>query len=118
MDNLQKSMNTYNKWLSRRCDAFEDRNRNTPIAQFGNSMVAHGEDFEQDSEFGTLLCSVGQANQRIAELQAGYLNHANSAWAEHLERNVAMMKEYQVCHCQLASHQPKLTWSTERPQEA
>lgn len=97
MEKLQKSMSVYVKWNARKCDGFEDKERNTPIGFMARSMTTHGEDYEEDSEFGNCLVSLGQANERIAALQDAYLDTASATWLDHLERTVATMKEYQVC---------------------
>ena len=55
MDRLQKSMTAYVKWLSRRGEAFEDKEKGLPAAYLGRTMISHGEDFEGDSEFGNCL---------------------------------------------------------------
>lgn len=96
MEKLNRSANVYVKWNSRRCDGFEDKERNTPIGFLGRSMTTHGEDFEADSEFGNCLSSLGQANERIAAYQESYMESASETWLAHLERTVATMKEYQV----------------------
>ena len=41
---------------------------------------------------------MGRANERIAGIQESYIANASSYWLEGLERQLAMMKEYQVCH--------------------
>lgn len=89
-------MNVYTRWVGRRCDALEDRNRSAPMSVLGRTMVAHSEDFTPESEFGQCLQSFGSANEHIAELQNSYLDCATATWTQHLERNAIMMKEYQV----------------------
>lgn len=37
MERLLKSMNIYTRWLSRHCDALEDRNRSMPLAHLGRT---------------------------------------------------------------------------------
>lgn len=96
MESIQKSTSVYSRWISRRCDAFEDKGRNPPIALVGRTMTAHGNEFEPDSELGNCLVSLGRANERIANLHGNYVEDVNANWLHHLERNVAMMKEYQV----------------------
>ncbi|KAI0140218.1 hypothetical protein BJ166DRAFT_112920 [Pestalotiopsis sp. NC0098] len=95
MDKLQKSMNVYTKSLSKRCDASDDKEKALPVSFLGRTMISHGEDFEQDSEFGNCLIAMGQGNERVAGLQETYSAQASSYWLEGCERNLAMMKEYQ-----------------------
>ncbi|KAI0398096.1 BAR-domain-containing protein [Xylariaceae sp. FL0594] len=95
MDRLHKSMNTYIKSLSRRGETFDDKEKGLPVSYLGRTMIAHGEEFEPDSEFGTCLIAMGRANERIAGIQESYVAHATSYWLEGLERSLVMMKEYQ-----------------------
>lgn len=97
MDRLSKAMTSYTRWLGRRCDSLEDKERAAPMAYFARSMATHGEEFDPDSEFGNSLVAVGQANERIAGLQDNLLEQANATWVDNLDRSLAMMKEYQVC---------------------
>ncbi|KAI0017824.1 BAR-domain-containing protein [Xylariomycetidae sp. FL0641] len=95
MDRLHKSANAYVKSISRRGETFEDKEKGLPVSYLGRTMIAHGEDFEPDSEFGNCLVAMGRGNERIAGLQEQYVTHATSYWLEGLERSLAMMKEYQ-----------------------
>lgn len=101
MEKLHKSMNVYVKWTGRKCDGFEDKERNTPIGFMAHNMTNHGEEYEEDSEFGNCLVSLGQANERIAALQDAYVDTASATWLDHLDRNVAIMKEYQTARKKL-----------------
>jgi hypothetical protein len=96
MEHLLKSMNIYTRWLSRHCDALEDRNRSLPLAHLGKTMSTHAAELP-DTEYSRRLASMGNANEQLAELQTTYLDCANATWLQHIERNLAMMKEYQVC---------------------
>ncbi|KAK7398250.1 hypothetical protein QQX98_012363 [Neonectria punicea] len=96
MERLQVSMGGYVKWISRRSEIANDKERGSPVAHLGRTMAAHGEDFEQDSEFGNCLLSLGRANERIAGIQETYVDCANATWLDSLERSLAMMKEYQT----------------------
>lgn len=98
MERLLKSMNIYTRWLSRHCDALEDRNRSMPLAHLGRTMSAHAAELA-DTDYSRRLAAMGNANEQLAELQTTYLDCANATWQQHLERNIAMMKEYQVCDC-------------------
>lgn len=55
MDKLQKSTNGYVKWINRRGEAGEDKEKAVPIGFVGRMMVQHGEDFEPNSEYGNCL---------------------------------------------------------------
>ena len=90
-------MTAYIKWIGRRNELIDDKERGYPVAYLGRAMATHGEDFEQDSEFGNCLLSMGRANERIAGIQESYVDCATATWLDNLERSLAMMKEYQVC---------------------
>lgn len=49
-------MTAYVKTLSKRNEG-SDKEKTLPVAYLGSSMVNHGEDFENDSEFGQCLIS-------------------------------------------------------------
>ena len=57
MERLQKSMNVYVKTLSKRQEG-DDKEKILPVAYLGSTMVGHGEDFEEDSDFGQCLQSM------------------------------------------------------------
>ena len=57
MEKLQKSMTSYVKAISKRNEG-DDKEKNLPVARLGGSMISHGEDFEDNSEFGQ--CLIGQ----------------------------------------------------------
>jgi BAR domain len=96
MERLQKSMNLYVKWLGRRSEVSEDKDKSLPISYLGRSMISHGEEFQPDSEFGNCLIAMGRANERVSGIQETFTNEATTTWLESLERSLAMMKEYQV----------------------
>lgn len=56
MDKLHTSMNTYIKSMSQRKEG-DDREKMLPVDVLAQAMIAHGEEFESDSLFGTCLIS-------------------------------------------------------------
>ena len=103
-------MATYVKTLSKRNEA-EDKEKSLPVSYLGTTMVSHGEDFEDDSEFGQCLqgmsccladvnrsqnAGLGRANERIGRVQETYVQNATTSWLESLERSFTQMKEYNV----------------------
>lgn len=56
MEKLQRSMTVYVKSLSKRNEG-EDREKLLPVGFMGSTMIAHGQDFSHDSEFGNCLQS-------------------------------------------------------------
>jgi len=89
-------MNLYVKWLGRRTEASEDKEKGLPTSFLGRTMMNHGEEFQPDSEFGNCLIAMGRANERVSAIQETFVSEATTTWLESLERSVAMMKEYQV----------------------
>lgn len=66
MERLQKSMTIYVKTLSKRNEG-EDKEKTLPVAYLGSTMIKHGEDFENDSEFGQCLISVSPSSSSSTE---------------------------------------------------
>lgn len=56
MDKLHTSMLTYVKSMSQRKEG-DDREKMLPVDVLAQAMIAHGEEFESDSLFGTCLIS-------------------------------------------------------------
>ncbi|KAI9896805.1 hypothetical protein N3K66_007827 [Trichothecium roseum] len=100
-ERLHKSMNSYVRWMGRRCDVLEDKERSSPIGAMGRAMAAHGEEFEADSALGNSFVAVGQANERISVLQDSLIEQANATWVDNLDRNLGMMKEFQLARKKL-----------------
>lgn len=117
-DRLQKSMNAYVKWLGRRGETFEDKEKGLPSSYLGRTMISHGEDFEPDSEYGNRLVAMGRANERIAGIQEHFVADATSTWLESLERSLAMMKEYQSARKKLESRRLAYDASISKMQKA
>lgn len=55
MVKMQASMTEYVKWLTRRSESIVDKEKGVPASVLGRTMIAHGEDFDNDSEFGNCL---------------------------------------------------------------
>ncbi|KAM7189549.1 hypothetical protein V8F20_010088 [Naviculisporaceae sp. PSN 640] len=118
MERLQKSMNLYVKWLGRRCESSEDRDKNIPTAFLGRTMISHGEEFAPDSEFGNCLIALGRGNERVAAIQETFVSDATQTWLESLERSLAMMKEYQAARKKLENRRLAYDASISKMQKA
>lgn len=105
MDQLQRSMSTYVKWLGRRGEAPEDKDKSLAAGYLGRTMVNHGEEFQSDSEFGNCLIAMGRTNERVSAIQETFVSEATTTWLESLERSLAMMKEYQVSDMNVGVYQ-------------
>ncbi|KAL9041857.1 MAG: hypothetical protein Q9214_003964 [Letrouitia sp. 1 TL-2023] len=117
MERLQKSMTAYVKTLSKRNEG-DDKEKSLPISYLGSTMLHHGEDFENDSEFGQCLISMGRTNERIGRIQETYVANATSSWLESLERSLAQMKDYQTARKKLESRRLAYDTSLAKMQKA
>ncbi|EKV10761.1 BAR [Penicillium digitatum] len=102
VDRIHKSMTSYVKAISKRNDG-EDKEKTLPIGHLGSSMVAHGEDFDGNSEYGQCLITFGRTEERIARIQESYITQATSSWLESLERSLTQMKDLQHARKKLDS---------------
>ncbi|KAL2038453.1 hypothetical protein N7G274_008792 [Stereocaulon virgatum] len=117
MERLQRSMTAYVKTLSKRQEG-DDKEKILPVAYLGSTMVSHGEDFEDDSEFGQCLMGLGRTNERIGRIQETYVANATTSWLESLERSLAQMKEYQSARKKLESRRLAYDASLAKMQKA
>ena len=113
-------MNQYVKWMGRHLEPSEDREKALPVGYLGRTMAGHGEEFQPDSEFGNCLITMGRANERVSAIQEAFVGEATASWLESLERNLAMMREYQVSSAPTNPPDPDrmLTTPPDLPQEA
>ncbi|KAL2195209.1 hypothetical protein P885DRAFT_70786 [Corynascus similis CBS 632.67] len=118
MERLQRSMNQYVKWMGRRLEASEDKERAPPVGYLGRTMVSHGEEFQPDSEFGNCLITMGRANERLSAIQEAFVAEATAAWLESVERSLAMMKEYQAARKKLENRRLNYDASMSKLQKA
>ena len=77
MERLQKSMTAYVKTLSKRNEG-EDKEKSLPVSYLGSTMLHHGEDFENDSEFGQ--CLISRLGYYI--FKNANLTHIQQVWVE------------------------------------
>ncbi|KAI2701782.1 hypothetical protein DTO012A7_1345 [Penicillium roqueforti] len=102
VERIHKSMTSYVKAISKRNEG-DDKEKTLPIAHLGSSMVAHGEDFDGNSEYGQCLIMFGRTEERIARIQENYIAQATSSWLESLERSLTQMKDLQHARKKLDS---------------
>ncbi|OQE12341.1 hypothetical protein PENVUL_c001G06225 [Penicillium vulpinum] len=102
VDRIHKSMTSYVKAISKRNEG-DDKEKTLPIGHLGSSMVAHGEDFDGNSEYGQCLTMFGRTEERIARIQESYIAQATSSWLESLERSLTQMKDLQHARKKLDS---------------
>lgn len=102
MEKMHEAMNGYIKAISKRSEA-ERKDKTLPIAYMGANMIAHGEDFEHDSEFGQCLTGMGRTQERLARSQETFITAATDSWLDSLDRSLVQMKEYQAARKKLES---------------
>lgn len=78
MEKLHKTMNTYVQAMAKRCES-DNKEKTLPITAMGSTMVAHGGDFEPDSDFGR--CLTGETTQ--ATSNSRYILTVSQILAEH-----------------------------------
>ena len=59
MKQNQKAMNSYVKAISKRSEG-DDKDKSFAVGAMGQAMSRHGEEFEEDSDFGQ--CLIGGSN--------------------------------------------------------
>lgn len=94
LEKLHAASSYYFKQLSKKKEG-DDKEKYLVVHQVGNAMVAHGEEFANDSAFGHALLRFGVAQQKIARMQEVYANKGMDIWIECLEKSMQQMKQYQ-----------------------
>ncbi|OAL69891.1 BAR domain-containing protein [Trichophyton violaceum] len=117
MERLNKAMAAYVRAISKRSEG-EDKEKLFPIGNLGGVMVAHGEDFASNSEYGQCLTAFGRTNERISRIQEQYVAAATSSWLESLERSLNQLKEYQVARKKLENRRLAYDTSQAKMQKA
>ncbi|KAG6865587.1 hypothetical protein C0991_001136 [Blastosporella zonata] len=84
-------------------DAFEDAEKLMPIDTLGIVMIVHGEEFGEDSAFGTSLVKFGRAHCKVAALQEGYALTLKDTFLASLEQLTGEIKEYEAQRKKLES---------------
>ncbi|KAI1944065.1 hypothetical protein LOZ66_000654 [Ophidiomyces ophidiicola] len=117
LERLHKAMTSYVRVISKRNEG-GDSGKLLPIGHLGGTMVEHGQDFENTSEFGQCLISFGRTNERAARIQEQYVADATATWLESLDRSLAQMKEYQAARKKLESRRLAYDTSLGKMQKA
>ncbi|KAJ7585082.1 hypothetical protein C8J56DRAFT_1166265 [Mycena floridula] len=88
---------TYHHVLSKKtiCDAVEDTDKHLPVEALGIAMIAHGEEFGDDSVFGTSLVKFGRAHCQIATLQETFAINFHDTFFMSLEKFQDDIREYE-----------------------
>ncbi|KAI0070675.1 BAR-domain-containing protein [Panus rudis PR-1116 ss-1] len=76
-------------------EALPDEDKLLPIDALGLVMIQHGEQFGDESAFGTSLVSLGKAHCKIATLQESFAISLESSYIDSVKRAEDEIKEYQ-----------------------
>ncbi|KAK5065242.1 hypothetical protein LTR84_001080 [Exophiala bonariae] len=117
LDKMQRSTNAYVKAVSKRSE-IEGKEKILPIAHMGGTMIAHGDEFDIDSEIGQCLAMFGRTQERLARVQESYITSATNTWLESLERSLVQMKEYQASRKRLETRRLAYDTSLAKMQKA
>ncbi|KAF9265080.1 BAR-domain-containing protein [Marasmius fiardii PR-910] len=87
---------TYHHILKKKkdCLALDDPEKLLPIDILGIIMITHGEEFGEDSVFGSSLVKLGRAHCRVAALQEGYALTFRDTYMTSVEKFGDEIKEY------------------------
>ncbi|TFY73363.1 hypothetical protein EWM64_g10650 [Hericium alpestre] len=77
-------------------EALEDPEKFLPRDVMGVVMLTHGEEFGEDSAFGTCLVALGRAHCKIATSQEAFALTFKDSFLDPLERFEAEIKDYEV----------------------
>ncbi|KAF5375449.1 hypothetical protein D9615_007955 [Tricholomella constricta] len=75
-------------------EAVEDADKLLPVDTLGIAMIVHGEDFGDDSAFGTSLVTLGRAHCKVATLQEAYALTLSDTFMASLGKFTEEIKEY------------------------
>ncbi|KAF7327310.1 BAR domain-containing protein [Mycena kentingensis (nom. inval.)] len=95
----------YHRGLSKRKEntALDDSEKLLPIETLGIVMVIFGEEFGDDSPFGTSLISLGRAQCKVAKFQESYAESFADNFMASLVRFAEEVKEYEALRKKLDS---------------
>ncbi|KAG6816838.1 hypothetical protein H0H87_002487 [Tephrocybe sp. NHM501043] len=77
----------------KKIDALEDSEKMLPIDTLGIVMIVHGEEFGEESAFGSSLVKLGRAHCKVATLQEAYALTLRDTFLASLEKFTDDIKE-------------------------
>ncbi|KAE9409089.1 BAR-domain-containing protein [Gymnopus androsaceus JB14] len=86
----------YHHWLSKKKDnlALDDPEKLLPLDILGIILLTHGEEFGDDSEFGSCLTNLGKAHCKVATLQEAYAVTFQDTFLSSIEKFGDEIREY------------------------
>ncbi|KAF5326169.1 hypothetical protein D9611_000817 [Ephemerocybe angulata] len=111
---LYGACEAYQQSLSKKkvSEAAGDSDKLLPIDALGMVMISHGEQFPEDSRFGSSLVRLGRAHCSIATLQQTYAVQFKDTFMAAIERFLEEIKEYEALRKQLESRRGVLDSAT------
>jgi len=106
----------YHHALSKKslCEALSDSDKLLPIDALGIVMIMHGDEFPEDSAFGTSLAKFGRAHCKVATLQEAYALTLRDTFITAVERYRDEIKEYEALRKKLEARKVALDSATLR----
>ncbi|KZT05055.1 BAR-domain-containing protein [Laetiporus sulphureus 93-53] len=107
---LHVASEDYYHFLSKKkeCEALDESDKLLAIDALGIVMIRHGEEFGEDSAFGTSLVSMGRAHCKIATLQETFAMTFEDTYLTSILRMEDEIKEYQAQRKKLESRRLSL----------
>ncbi|OSX56972.1 hypothetical protein POSPLADRAFT_1186266 [Postia placenta MAD-698-R-SB12] len=102
---LHVASEDYQHTLSKKkeCEALDEAEKLLPIDALGVVMIKHGEEFGEDSAFGTSLVGMGRALCKVATLQETFALSFEDTFLASINRAEDEIKEYQAQRKKLES---------------
>ena len=91
--------------LAKESEVIKDIDKLLPIDILGIAMIRHGEDFGDDSEFGSALVRFGRAQCKIVTLQESCSVTLRSTFLLSMDKFKEDMKQYELQRKKLESRQ-------------
>jgi len=77
-------------------EALDEPEKLLPVDALGIVMIRHGEEFGEESAYGTSLVSMGRAHCKIATLQETFAMTFEDTFLASIHRSEDEIKEYQI----------------------
>ncbi|KAG8832856.1 hypothetical protein FRC17_000511 [Serendipita sp. 399] len=103
MEQIHESARSYYTYLLKKKDTGEGDQKYLPMETLGRVMVSHGEEFGDDSAYGTSLCTLGKAHIKVASLQEQFAETLHSLFLTRVEASIAEVAQYHLLRKKLKS---------------
>ncbi|KAG8755792.1 hypothetical protein FRC14_003673, partial [Serendipita sp. 396] len=103
MEQIYESSRSYYTYLLKKKDTGEGDQKFLPMESLGRVMVSHGEEFGDDSAYGTSLCTLGKAHINVAAQQEKFAENFHSLFLTRVEASIAEVAQFYVLRKKLKS---------------